>query len=71
MKYVLHPGYINYGVRVKRFVPFMELVELYKLPLNVCYNAARASDMAGLRKAECIHLYPREDGNYNLPGETR
>lgn len=69
MKYIIHPGYVTASDGDVHFIGFKQLIQLYNLKRSNCYNNDTLGDTSGLMLDGCTHLYPREDGNYNLPKE--
>lgn len=67
MKYVLHPDHVIARDGDMHFISFKQLIQLYGLERSDCYNNDTLGDTSCMKLEECIHLYPREDGNYNLP----
>ncbi len=77
-RYVLHPGTVesrNDGQR--HYVSAAQLADLYKVSLRDCiiYPTGDDTDSRFKRQAwrdpvGAVHLRPRYDGVYNLPGRT-
>lgn len=67
--YVLHPGTVrstNDGQT--HYVTVPELARLYGLSTSQWVSAIVADRIAMPPAGEWVHLYPRDDGNYSLPG---
>lgn len=67
IRYILHPGRVVARDGDIHFISYKQLIALYKLEPSKCRNGDTLGNTSGMRLKECIHLYPREDGNYNLP----
>jgi hypothetical protein len=71
-RYVVHPGMVmsrNDGDW--HFISADKLMRLYKVDPRICgiEDEARPETMVGHDWFDRIHLYPRRDGDYRLPGE--
>lgn len=70
-RYVLHPGYVHSQTDGQRhFITSTELRLLYRVSRNavvvVCHHSP--AKRIGFRpRPDDINLYPRNDGNYQLP----
>lgn len=65
-KFVVHPGWVvSVKDRQRHFVGFGELVALYRVPPKEC---VRYRESGWRAPTNAIHLYPRSDDNYALPG---
>jgi hypothetical protein len=68
--YVLHPGYVESRFDSQQhYICASDLAALYGLRLADCYLRSN-KPIQGEKPlpAGAIHLYPRYDGNYELPG---
>lgn len=64
MRYVLHPGYIRSKHDGDRhYITAKDLARLYKV--NMCDCIVYYDGY--IDSSTDIHLYPKYDGNYNLP----
>ncbi len=69
IKYALCPGMLN-GKR--NDITAEELAKLYKVKMEECIVVTRreysygAIQMSWKREKDILHLYPRDDGNYDV-----
>ena len=64
VRYVLHPGYVTSATDGQSdWISDTRLAALYGLPSRVVC----ASDRGYRARLGDVHLYPRRDGNYDLP----
>lgn len=72
MRYVIHPGWITGTDDEPVYVDAQTLVQLYGLSGHT-YVVAPPPDTTAYEwfanRADDVHLYPREDGKYELPPE--
>jgi hypothetical protein len=72
--YVLHPGYVTNPQGVSYFVQARDLIPLYGIsgaPFTIDMGDTSGNPHNQRERfirwpADAIHLYPREDGNYDL-----
>ncbi len=70
--YALHPGYIYSRKDGDRhFIGMSQLVDLYQLRHDevVVWDSERPETFLAKNWDDYIHLFPREDGKYELPEE--
>ena len=70
-KYILHPGHIDSKFDSDtHFISGQMLMRLYKLNPENCIilNYENPTNIEGYDSNQFIHLYPKYDGNYKLPG---
>lgn len=69
-KYALYPGFVTSKTDGEtHFISSLELARLYRVKISECITVSenRPDLSRGIDLTGCIHLYPREDGNYCLP----
>lgn len=69
--YVLHPGPVDSAHDADRhFIAADVLCHLYKVPRDRCIiTGEERTHCTPAQIPHLIHLHPRKDGNYTLPGE--
>jgi len=69
--YVLHPGPVDSAHDADtHFIPADVLCRLYKVPRDRCIiTGEENTHCSAAQIPHLIHLYPRKDGDYRLPGE--
>ena len=71
-KYMIHPGEVvsQFDGEI-HYIEFSQLVKLYGVNPDECILAdvRRPETLYGLNMNDYIHLYPRSDGKYELPGK--
>lgn len=74
MKYVVHPGWMKSKTDGDwHYIGFGRLCQLYGLkPTQYIINAKRSDHptLPPIWPDDAIHLYPRYDGNYQLPEKS-
>lgn len=69
-KYALHPGPVYRPDGDVHHITAPQLAMLYRLPRGSWVDWSSRNAL-GLRVEEFIHLYPRSNGDYVLPGNDR
>lgn len=67
--YAIHPGYVISATDGQRhWVGFDKLVKLYRVNRQSCirWDDTDPTSFLGRNEKLFTHLYPRNDGNYNL-----
>jgi hypothetical protein len=70
MKYAIHEGWVrSKNDEDEHFISFNQLIHLYHLNPKDCirWNYDEPETYRGRNESDYIHLYPRRDGNYQLP----
>lgn len=68
IKYALHPQIIHNTIDNKvYYIGYIELIKLYNLDSNDCilWDDNRPEMVKDRNFNDYIHLYPKQDGNYN------
>jgi hypothetical protein len=64
VKYVVYPGYVKSKTDGQRhWVSYQQLIALYHVDPKECINGSRPNTFVD----RYIPLYPRYDGNYEIP----
>ena len=66
IKYIVHGGHvISKNDKEFHYLSEEDVIRLYNVPRNLCILAKEAKGLRGTDNY--IHLYPSQDGNYELP----
>ena len=67
--YVLHPGDVKSAHDGQtHYVNFFQLMQLYGLRSYQCIDGRTLEQPGSTLPPHAVHLYPRKDGKYTLPG---
>ena len=69
VRYIIHPDFvISQSDGQEHFIDYIRLIELYRLDPRECVDWRLCTTRG---KEDDIHLYPRYDGKYEIPVESK